>query len=157
MKSWKNFQKPDQSELRERLTSLQFAVTQENATERPFQNEYWNHKETGIYVDVVSGEPLFCSLDKYDSGSGWPSFTKPLVPENIVQLKDLSHSMIRMEIRSKHGDSHLGHLFEDGPHPTGLRYCTNSASFRFIPLDQLEETGYGEFRSLFETASSAQP
>jgi methionine-R-sulfoxide reductase len=152
MKSWKNYQKPGQSILRERLTSLQFSVTQENGTEQPFHNEYLKNKESGIYVDIVSGEPLFCSLDKYDSGSGWPSFTKPLVPENIVELKDLSQSMVRVEIRSKHGDSHLGHLFEDGPLPTGLRYCTNSASFRFIPLDQLEEAGYGEFRSLFETA-----
>lgn len=136
-------------ELRTRLTALQFAVTQEDATEPPFNNEYWDHKEEGIYVDVVSGEPLFSSNDKYDSGSGWPSFTRPLDEDNIVEHEDASLGMVRTEVRSAGGDSHLGHLFPDGPQPTGMRYCINSAALRFIPKEKLEEEGYGEYLKLF--------
>ena len=136
-----------------RLSPEQYRVTQENATERPFQNEYWNHKEPGLYVDIVSGEPLFTSLDKFDSGCGWPSFTKPVEPGNVLEKKDTTHGMIRTEVRSTGGDSHLGHVFPDGPRATGgLRYCINSASLRFIPVDKLEAEGYGEYRNLFRTA-----
>ncbi|HKT48395.1 MAG TPA: peptide-methionine (R)-S-oxide reductase MsrB [Candidatus Acidoferrales bacterium] len=134
-----------------RLTPEQFRVTQQSATERPFQNAFWDHEEPGIYVDVVSGEPLFSSLDKFESGCGWPSFTKPLEPENVEELVDTSHGMTRTEVRSGHGDSHLGHVFDDGPRDKGgLRYCINSASLRFIPVDELESAGYGEYRKLFE-------
>ena len=136
-----------------RLTAEQRRVTQESGTERPFYNEFWDSKEAGLYVDVVSGEPLFTSMDKFDSGCGWPSFTKPLEDEHVVELRDMSHGMIRTEVRSKHGDSHLGHVFPDGPRETGgLRYCINSASLRFIPVSRLDEEGYGQYRNLFEVA-----
>ncbi|RAK18850.1 peptide methionine sulfoxide reductase msrA/msrB [Anoxybacillus vitaminiphilus] len=147
-KHW--FNKKRDEELRKKLTPLQYEVTQRNGTEPPFNNLYWNNKREGIYVDIVSGEPLFSSLDQFDSGCGWPSFTKPLHPENIKTDLDLSHGMIRTEVRSREADSHLGHVFHDGPPPTGLRYCINSAALRFIPKEELEKEGYGQYLSLFE-------
>ncbi|HEV3485044.1 MAG TPA: bifunctional methionine sulfoxide reductase B/A protein, partial [Vicinamibacterales bacterium] len=147
------YTKPADAELRKRLTALQYDVTQNDATEPPFRNEYWNNHEAGIYVDVVSGEPLFSSLDKFDSGTGWPSFTRPLEPSNIATKSDRKLFMVRTEVRSKHGDSHLGHVFDDGPPPTGLRYCMNSASLRFIPVDRLEAEGYGKYKALFDKSA----
>lgn len=150
----KKYTKPDDDTLRKKLSPLQYQVTQENGTERPFNNEYWDNKRDGIYVDIVSGEPLFSSLDKFDSGCGWPSFDKPLVKENIKEKLDKSHSMIRTEVRSKYADSHLGHVFGDGPTPTGVRYCINSAAIRFIPVEHLEREGYGQYRKLFDKVIS---
>jgi methionine-R-sulfoxide reductase len=144
-----DYKRPPDDEIRKNLTPLQYKVTQEQGTEPAFNNEYWNKHEPGIYVDVVSGEPLFSSLDKYDSRTGWPSFFQPLEPDNIVTHTDTSAGMQRVEVRSRAGDSHLGHLFDDGPEPTGLRYCLNSAALRFIPMEELEAQGYGEYKSLF--------
>lgn len=148
----KSREMPSDAELRERLSTTQYAVTQRGATEPAFHNEFWAEKRPGLYVDIVSGEPLFTSLDKFDSGCGWPSFTRPVDEAQIVERSDRTHGMIRTEVRSKLGDSHLGHVFPDGPHPTGLRYCINSASLRFIPLDQLESEGYGEYRAVLDRA-----
>lgn len=150
------YQKPSDQELRQALTREQYEVTQHEGTELPFQNAYWDNKQAGIYVDVVSGEPLFSSLDKYDSGTGWPSFTRPLEPDNIATRTDGTLWMRRTEVRSKHADSHLGHVFDDGPAPTGERFCMNSAALRFIPVDRLAAEGYGQYLPLFRDASPSE-
>ena len=145
-----SYTRPTDAELRQRLTPQQFKVARQDGTEPAFRNEYWDHHAAGIYVDVVSGEPLFSSRDKFDSGTGWPSFTRPLEPGNVVERQDRSFFTVRTEVRSRLADSHLGHVFPDGPPPTGLRYCMNSAALRFVPVSELEQQGYGRYRNLFD-------
>ena len=152
----RTYVKPNDSDIKKKLTPLQYEVTQHEATETPFRNQYWDNHEPGIYVDVVSGEPLFSSLDKYDSGTGWPSFTRPLDASNVRTKTDHILGYARTEVRSAHADSHLGHVFDDGPQPTGLRYCMNSASMRFIPASQLEAEGYAQYAALFKTAAQSK-
>jgi peptide methionine sulfoxide reductase msrA/msrB len=146
----KQYKKPSEAELKKALSADQFEVTQNAGTEPPFRNEFWNNHDKGLYVDVATGEPLFSSTDKFDSGTGWPSFTQPVEPDRVVEHKDVSHGMVRVEVKSRGGDSHLGHVFDDGPAPTGQRYCINSASLKFIPADKLEASGYGAYKPLFE-------
>jgi len=149
------YTRPSDDELRRKLTPLQYEVTQRDATEPPFRNAFWDNHEAGLYVDVVTGEPLFLSTDKFESGTGWPSFSRPVDPDHVVSKADRSHGMVRVEVRSRAGSSHLGHLFDDGPAPTGQRYCINSASLRFVPLARLEAEGYGAYRARFEGAQAA--
>lgn len=155
--STRTYTKPSEAELRKKLTPMQFEVTQKAATEPPFRNAFWDNHEAGLYVDIASGEPLFSSADKFDSGTGWPSFSKPVAAERVSEHKDSAYGMVRIEVRSRAGNSHLGHVFDDGPRPGGLRYCINSASLRFIPVEKLEAEGYGEYLALFGKSASKAP